>query len=747
MNSPRHSKTRLPDVIRSRLAQLRRRLTFWITVRGLSRWLVILLIIIGTDMLIDRLFKFDFAQRFILLILMLTAAGFTFFWRVLQPLSRRVTDNALLLEVEAKNPEFNENLISGAELSQMEDADAKGVSKQLLDSTIEKSIALANKTSFEGVLNRPKLFKNGFILATCAAALLGLAIAIPMHPFFGTWFNRNILLGNAQWPQATYLKIVGAENGVLVLPRGSDHRLRVEVTEDSRVQDVEVTLEIENDGNQTWHMMKPTGKLEGREHLFVMHNVSNEMELFARGGDATTPKVRIELVEPPAILDLELLAHLPPYTRMESKKLEGPGPHGLLAGSRITVNARVNKPLSQFRLSNDQSNFEIETSDKEPLLYSTEIPSNGNALAGGQYQFNLTDQTGLASNRPTRFVLSIKEDIPPKTLASLLGISGLAVPRARVPVSFNAKDEYGLSEIYFHCNWKNSDSGEKAGAEGSRDLEIANFKNSDQAVRQHRDVAVLDLEPFAFEPGSSLRLLVRSVDTNPDNPGSGDSSEFLLRIVTEEELRADLLRREIEQRKAFQRAYDAQMELASELQAISAMVPQNQTEKQFDTDRQNRMIAISREQKLVGTSLDAIANRFEEFLVESQNNRLDEDEAQFVGQKSMADRFENEIILPIRSLDQELIATSVRELDNCRRLLKQNQELLQAVDSANQLHQQILNEMQKIMNAMKDSENFQEVINKLLEIKRGENQIKAEIKRRKPEESDIFDEEDIFDDN
>jgi hypothetical protein len=206
------------------------------------------------------------------------------------------------------------------------------------------------------------------------------------------------------------------------------------------------------------------------------------------------------------------------------------------------------------------------------------------------------------------------------------------------------------------------------------------------------------------------------------------------------------LRREIEQRKAFGQAYEAQLELMTELQAVAATRPSNEPE-QFEADQQSRMIALARDQKLIGTSLDAIGNRFEEFLVEAQNNRLDEDEQNLAGLQTIADRFENRTIRPIRALDEEWIAMANRTLDNCRRLLDRPNELSTAVGQTTEIHQRILDEMKQIMDAMVDSENFQEVVNRLLEIKRGENQIKEEIRKRKPDENEIFDEDDIFDDD
>ncbi len=138
-----------------------------------------------------------------------------------------------------------------------------------------------------------------------------------------------------------------------------------------------------------------------------------------------------------------------------------------------------------------------------------------------------------------------------------------------------------------------------------------------------------------------------------------------------------------------------------------------------------------------------------EFLVEAQNNRLDEDEQALVSGRTIAERFDQGIINPIRDIDSELIPIAIRHLDNCRRLLDQPAELSRAVEEAGQVHAMIMQEMKKILDAMSDSENFQEVINKLLEIKRGEQQIRSETERQTKPEDDIFDDDasDIFDDD
>ena len=167
--------------------------------------------------------------------------------------------------------------------------------------------------------------------------------------------------------------------------------------------------------------------------------------------------------------------------------------------------------------------------------------------------------------------------------------------------------------------------------------------------------------------------------------------------------------------------------------------------EQFRAQREAELIAIVRNQKGIGTAVARVADRFEEFLVEVKNNRLDEAENAVAPGQKIETRFDAGIIQPIRRLDQELISLATRNLDNCRRASDDEAELAQAVDQTSLVHQQVLDEMKKILDAMNDSENFQEVINDLLEIKEDSNEVKSDIEKKlKPK--DIFDDDDdIFD--
>jgi hypothetical protein len=210
-----------------------------------------------------------------------------------------------------------------------------------------------------------------------------------------------------------------------------------------------------------------------------------------------------------------------------------------------------------------------------------------------------------------------------------------------------------------------------------------------------------------------------------------------------------LLRREIEQRKSFEQIYQAQLELMSAVQVVGAAeMTEGMDPDKFHRTLETKLIDLIRDQKSVGTSVDRIANRFEEFLVEVKNNRLDEAENALAPDQRIETRFDEKIIRPIRSMDQNMISVANRNMDNCRRFANDAEALDTAIGQTVEIQQQILEEMQLILGAMNTSENFQEIINEMLNVKASTKSISSGIKKLKSKQT-IENEEDaegIFDD-
>ncbi|MGI9516031.1 MAG: hypothetical protein ACR2NP_03205 [Pirellulaceae bacterium] len=744
---------KIPQPISQRLRQLRSAISRFLLVDGLSRLLAVVVVLVLVDVVLDRFFKMDLAQRGIMLAVMVAIVLAVCFFRLLKPFSRKVGDDALILQVEDQHSELQESMISAAQLSRETELEQRGYSQALVDATIQHGSQMASQVDFGKAINRGALARNLILLLVSAIGIGAIAWGVTNTPFWKTWFNRNVLLTDDQWPRDTILSIVGVENGTLVLPRGEDHELLVEVSETSRVRKVDVTIEFDDGtSNRTLQKMRRTGNLDDREHVLMFRNVANEFRFRARGGDDVTEWVNVQLVDPPVWSELDLTLHLPEYTGISTQQLPaGGGPHAVLKGSYLSIRAVPNKPLSVANLQSDDNQWPL--TQREDGEYSLSIPAAD--LLGGKYTFDLADAGGLRSSRPASFNIKIKTDRAPAVRASLLGISGLIVPRAMVPVRFTVGDEFAITRLEFDYSWRSNESVTGSVPQSGRiDITDLNPELAQEMGKSEiKSVAVLDLEPLQVPVGVSLRLFVAATDNNTlDGPGVDKSREFLLRVVSEEELRADLLRREIEQRKAFELILKSQERLMLDLQGI---VDQADSSTEMDADATlDQLRDAQRRQKLVGTNSARVANNFEGFLVEVMNNRLNEEEEEIDDSMSIEVRFNERIIQPIRDLDQGDIIFAAQLIDQSQRTVDTNanslnrQRLLASLGDTMNKQREIIAEMQKILSAMMDSETYQEVVNKLIEIKRNEESVR-ELTRQQREEAGnrgVFDDEDMFDD-
>ena len=219
-------------------------------------------------------------------------------------------------------------------------------------------------------------------------------------------------------------------------------------------------------------------------------------------------------------------------------------------------------------------------------------------------------------------------------------------------------------------------------------------------------------------------------------------------------MRADLLLREIEQRKAFELIIGNQERLTFDLQAIADAAME--TDSKLTADQAvERLRDTQRRQKLVGTNVSRIADRFQNFLTEAINNRLNEDQNEISATQTIDERYSENIIKPIRELDGNQIIRAGQLIELTQRTISDDSfdkaVLTTAIGEAIDKQNEVIDEMKKVLASMKKSETYQEVVNKVIEIKKGQErmQTKAREKNEKIGSGDIFDDEvgdDLFDD-
>jgi hypothetical protein len=714
----------------TRLSQLRWQMTRWFLVDGLSRvlWLLIGLCIL--DLGVDRFFRMDKPQRVVMLALIGAAVAWLVWRRLVRPLSVEVSDDALCLQVEKGNKQLSEGLISALQFARMPDVAARGMSPVLVRQTVLYGTQAARNVNFGGVLDAKQFQINVGVLVIALAAIVGAGAGMVMKgSSLNIWFNRNILFGDELWPQKTYLDVKRVENGKVKFPRGEDWTQVVEVREDSEVIPENVYIDFRHSRGPSVQAMKKVAD-RPREFETVFSNVIEEFEFRARGGDAVSPWIHVELVETPAVNDLKLEITPPKYTGEKVIELPtGKGPYFVLKGSSLKLSGTANKPLSEATL--------IIEGKKHPLVLAQETDFSGQVAAkdllAGQYVIDLHDTEKLTSRRPTAFGLRIRTDREPRVRTKLIGVSGMVVPRARIPLNVRISDDYGVTSVEVKYLWR--DDVAQTTNEGKLPLPAAKelLKKAEFGFDD-----VLDLEPLKIPTGTSLNFHIAALDNDDvSGPNLGKSSDFLLRVVTEEELRTDLLRREKEQRQEFERLLKNEEDLLTDCKALQAGIT---SAASLSQEQKDLLMQFQRRQKVIGTNVAAIAERLSGIVIEVLNNRIEDPAGK------LEKRLKEDIIRPMGEIAELGVPSAVTELDKARRLSTEVAPRGEALQAAVSREQEIVDQMREVLRHLVKSEGYQEAVNLLYEIQKSQqdvfdktvkekqDRIKGIIEGRPPEE-------------
>jgi hypothetical protein len=766
----------LPPAITQRLQALRRQVTTWFWIDGLGRVLLWTMAIFGLSFLMDWYFHLDRSQRSVLGILMLVSLAVVVYRKLILPLSSTVSDDALLLQIEDRHQELGQSLISAAQFSRMSDFERQGISRSMVTATILHGVNSASKVDFGDALNRPGFYRNAVVLCLGVALAIGLGAGVVLggeQGLLSIWFNRNLLLGDAHWPQKTYLEVQGLKDGVVVLPRGENWTQVVKIREDSLEVPEAVYIDFAGYGRPPQSMKK----VDDKTFETVFTNVIEEFRFRARGGDALTEPIQVKLVEPPAAEKLTLSATLPAYTGNAVEELPaGKGPYHVIPGSKLQVTGVANKPLSKATLviepdlltlwrkvrvaseetkdpttADVQAKFNIPTLRLElPLADSLNFAGELAAwspkaadkswdvhlaaelaalqaapkLVPGKYTLELVDEGGLASKRPATFVVLLKDDREPRFAdARVVGVSGMIVPQAKVPYVARVSDDFSITklDIGYRARGEESDAQEQVGAapvaSAAKELPGKALKIDD----------AFEVSTLKLLPGSSLTLFIAATDNDDvhiGGPKLGKSADFALRVVTEEQLRADLLRREREQRQEFERLLKTQKDLLIDLSALAAGIS---GAPDFADEQRLQLMGMQKRQNLVGTSAGGVANVFEAITIEVLNNRLEEP-----GGK-LETRLRDSIIAPMRKIGDTDVEAAVLLVEKARRVAADPAERDKALTEAQEQQKKIVATMQQILKSMSSVEEYQDAINALYELEKAQKDVLEQTRREKEE--------------
>ncbi|MFA7235520.1 MAG: hypothetical protein WC058_01535 [Phycisphaeraceae bacterium] len=740
------SITQIPSVTRRRLGALRRRIGLWIALDAMSLLALAVVALVAASLLLDWFFHLDRPQRLVMLLLMLAAAAHILFHRLLRPLSRNPDDQSLCVAVEHHHPELADQLISALQFAQIGDNDSPGSSRPLMNATIAQSENLARAIDFTDIIDRRAHRRH---LARGGAALLTLLAAMILMPStLSIWFHRNILLSDLGWPQRTHLHVRGLDaDGVLLLPRGDDLELHVQADTQGEIpQAVYVDYKITTSGHTTDNPAPTSsstsvgggGSGGGGEQMVglgdglfsaMFPNVLEEMRFRVRGGDAVMPTrgwYQLRLVDRPAVSAMQLTVDPPAYTQLPPQVLPSDqSAYVMPAGGAVHLRITASKPLSGATIALGDTPLGPMTCD-DPARLVWRFTVEPAALQRGSLAVSLTDAEGLPSKRPTRIELRPTPDKSPVVRVKLEGIGDLMTPRALLPIRIEANDDFAVTALTLSFHHAAApDAGDQP---ADQKLPIAGATIPAKHVEPfvHR----WPVESLNLPTDSQLTFVIEATDNDAfTGPKTGQSQVFSLKVVSDQELRDQLLRREQEQRMEFERLLRDQQLLRVDTQAALADA------RPFDAARRQQLGELEKKQRLVGGRTRAIADQFAQLLAETLNNQLETP-----GSPAQM-RLQQRIIDPLNDLaaPNGLVPLAADLLSESRKPTLGETDRHSALEQTAAGQQRVIDAMEVILKNMVKLEGFQEAINTLREIRRAQQDVKQRTdQERNKRIEDVF---------
>ena len=703
------------------LRSLRGKLTTWFVVEGLSRLLLCLLVVIALDVWIDWQFNLDRAQRVAMLLLALVPLAWIAYRYLWKPWLSQLSDDALCLEVERRNKQLGEGLISAVQFARAKEQtgqnpEVQHVSSDMVDETIRQGIAGAKDVPFESILDQTKFRWNGVMLAICSVMMvLGMA-SLAFSSSMQTWFARNVLLQDKEWATHAKFEFLGLDkDGAIAIPQGSNWPLLVRMTDENESLPAAVDFDLRSStGNRTERAERFD---QNREYRVMLKRVSSAMEVRARSGRSRTDWVPVRLVTRPTTEALTLEVTPPAYSKLPKQTLpQGEGPYYLLPGSELKVTGTANKAIAKANLIVGEQSHEVPLKGKKLF----EIDLNAEQVAATRYRVELEDKekiwgptsrefVPLRSQDGVEFTLKHTPDLAPSVKAELIGIGSMVLPGARIPYKCSIEDDFGITASRLKFEWR-LDAPDAETQTGS--VEIAVPDEAKIAKRFSFEDA-LSLAEIDVPAGSGFAFEIEANDNDDvSGPKIGRSTKFLLRVVAEEELRANLLRREKELRQEFESILKRQEDILIESEALEAGLEDEATPEQ-----RKSIMEAQRNEKLLSASVQSIADRLSKIIVETQNNQIEPEGG------PIEQRLGSQIVQPMRELAEQTLPSITKNLDRVRRQLDEKSERQEALDTAIAEQRAAVDEMRDVLSKMIKSEGFQEAVNLLHQVQQEQRKV------------------------
>ena len=335
------------------LRALRGRIRCFVWVRGLAVALSLAGACFWLSLAVDWFFEPSVSVRRMLLASAAIGLALTLYRtigrRALVPLS----DARMALLIERRFPRFGDSLVTAVELT-ARPPDENDCHPALLEATCRAAAEPLGQVRLGKVLDGRSLRRA--IAAAAAVWLATVAFAALAPAAFAIWQRRCLLLGEELWPRKTALSVEGFPGGVAKVARGADFTLvaKADMLAEQVPASVRVFYRPEGSGRLQTTMIRQGRAIAGRDryqqYTHTFRGVIQPIGIELNGGDAWIDALRIEVVDTPILVRLEIECRYPAYMARPPRVFPAAGTVPIPQGAEVRLLAESNKPLVRAQI-------------------------------------------------------------------------------------------------------------------------------------------------------------------------------------------------------------------------------------------------------------------------------------------------------------------------------------------------------------------------------------------------------------
>ncbi|MBT3200232.1 MAG: hypothetical protein HN350_09970 [Phycisphaerales bacterium] len=588
----------LKSKIGRKLAQLRRTLRQRLAGEGVG-WLAMALVaLVFVTLGFDFFLHLSLPRRVGVMSVGLLGVLWVVWCQLIAPLIAPMDNEQLALLVEDRYDELSDSLISALQFSRSDAPETPGQSAVMVEKVIAQAGQTAEHLDFQKVVERKRLIRR-ISLAGCAVAMLA-CFSVLQAGIMNRWWERNVLFADTPWPQDIYLDVSGPgmdEDGNFRVLRGND--LEIIVTARQGDPDIPTAAPAEITMYATYESVGDTDKIlklntnGSRTYTTVFSGVSEEIEFyFICSGDKRKIPHRVTLIDPPGISWLQFNIEYPEYMNRPDKPFDAS--RAVLAappGSVITIRASADKlvacdaektglfldgkKVGSLRQNTAQLPDGSPVDSPSQLIGSFRLPKLPPAQKGvpanpmRTLSISLVDENGFANPRAARYKIRTEPDTAPKISLKRRGVGTAVTPEAILPLSIQAQDDSGISEVRAILSWGGDKPGRKSWI----------VTPAPEARERYTTLYELDMKDLKLTPGTTISVVVEAGDLMPPElggPNKGRSGAMTFRIIKRDELLAEMVRRQKALRANFEQTIRKQEDAIATTQAMRDMLAAEQ---------------------------------------------------------------------------------------------------------------------------------------------------------------------------